>query len=475
MKSSKVVKSIQEAVALSGLKSGMTVSFHHHLRNGDYVLNMVMEQVAAAGIKDLTVNASSLFDIHAPLIDHIKNGVVTTIQTNYMSSKIGKAISNGLMDNPVQFRTHGGRPSDIVLGRTPIDVAFIAAPSADCMGNCSGKYGKSACGSLGYAVPDAMHAKKVVVITDNLVSYPLLDWSIPESYIDYVVSVDEIGDINGIVSGTTKITRDPVGLVMAQRAAQVIKHSGLLKDGFSFQTGAGGATLAAAKFLKDIMLREGIKGSFGLGGITGYMVDMLEAGCFESLLDVQCFDLKAVESIRKNPKHQEISSIHYASPSARSAVVDSLDVVLLGATEVDTDFNVNVHTDSNGYIMGGSGGHSDTAAGAKLAMIIAPLFRARLPIVTDRVNCISTPGQDVDVLVTQAGIAVNPKNKELALRLKDAGLPVVDIHELKAIAEKITGQPKPLPKGDKTVANVIWRDGTVIDTIKNVPTEGGIL
>ena len=475
MKSSKVVKSIQEAVALSGLKSGMTVSFHHHLRNGDYVLNMVMEQVAAAGIKDLTVNASSLFDIHAPLIDHIKNGVVTTIQTNYMSSKIGKAISNGLMDNPVQFRTHGGRPSDIVLGRTPIDVAFIAAPSADCMGNCSGKYGKSACGSLGYAVPDAMHAKKVIVITDNLVSYPLLDWSIPESYIDYVVSVDEIGDINGIVSGTTKITRDPVGLVMAQRAAQVIKHSGLLKDGFSFQTGAGGATLAAAKFLKDIMLREGIKGSFGLGGITGYMVDMLEAGCFESLLDVQCFDLKAVESIRKNPKHQEISSIHYASPSARSAVVDSLDVVLLGATEVDTDFNVNVHTDSNGYIMGGSGGHSDTAAGAKLAMIIAPLFRARLPIVTDRVNCISTPGQDVDVLVTQAGIAVNPKNKELALRLKDAGLPVVDIHELKAIAEKITGQPKPLPKGDKTVANVIWRDGTVIDTIKNVPTEGGIL
>ncbi len=474
MKTSKVVKNLQEAVALAGIKDGMTVSFHHHLRNGDYVLNMVMEEVAKTGVKGLTVNASSLFDIHAPLIDHIKNGVVTTIQTNYMSSKIGKAVSLGLMNNPVQFRTHGGRPSDIVLGRTPIDVAFIAAPSADCMGNCSGKYGKSACGSLGYAVPDAMHAKKVIVITDNLVQYPLLDWSIPESYIDYVVSVDEIGDINGIVSGTTKITRDPVGLVMAQRAAQVIKHSGLLKDGFSFQTGAGGATLAAAKFLKDIMLRENIKGSFGLGGITGYMVDMLEAGCFESLLDVQCFDLKAVESIRKNPKHQEISSIHYASPSARSAVVDSLDVVLLGATEVDTDFNVNVHTDSNGYIMGGSGGHSDTAAGAKLAMIIAPLFRARLPIVTDRVNCISTPGKDVDVLVTQAGIAVNPKNKELALRLKDAGLPVVDIHELKAIAEKITGQPKPLPKGDKVVGNVIWRDGTQIDTIMNVP-EGGTL
>ena len=464
----KLVKSIREAIQLAGLKDGMTVSFHHHLRNGDYVLNMVMEEIAAMGIKSLTVNASSVFDTHAPLIGHIENGVVTKLCCNYMAATVGRAISEGVMENPVEFRTHGGRPSDIASGRTPIDVAFIAAPACDPMGNCSGKYGKSACGSLGYAVPDAMHAKKVIVITDNLVQYPLLDWSIPESYIDYVVAVDEIGDINGIVSGTTKITRDPVGLVMAQRAAQVIKHSGLLKDGFSFQTGAGGATLAAAKFLKDIMLRENIKGSFGLGGITGYMVDMLEAGCFESLLDVQCFDLKAVESIRKNPKHQEISSIHYASPSARSAVVDSLDVVLLGATEVDTDFNVNVHTDSNGFIMGGSGGHSDTAAGSKLAMIIAPLFRARLPIVTDRVHCISTPGKDIDVLVTQAGIAVNPKNEELTMRLKDAGLPVVDIHELKQIAERITGKPQKLVRSSRKVANVIYRDGTLIDTIQSV-------
>ena len=85
----------------------------------------------------------------------------------------------------------------------------------------------------------------------------------------------------------------------------VIKASGLLKEGFSFQTGAGGASLAAAKYLKDVMLaRKTSRGSFGLGGITGYMVDMLNEGCFESLLDVQCFDLKAVESIRSNPRHR---------------------------------------------------------------------------------------------------------------------------------------------------------------------------
>lgn len=465
----KLVSSIKEAVALSGIKDGMTVSFHHHLRNGDYVLNMVMDELARSGLHDLTVNASSLFDIHYPLVNHVKNNVVTKISADYISAKLGRAFSEGVLRTPIEFRTHGGRPADIASGKTPIDVAFIAAPTSDPMGNCSGKYGKSACGSLGYAYADAMYAKKVIVITDNLVPYPLRDFSISENYVDYVVSVDAIGDPTGIVSGTTKITRDPVGLVMAAHAARVIEASGLIKDGFSFQTGAGGASLAAAKFLKEIMLKKQIQGSFGLGGITGYMVDMLRAGCFQSLLDVQCFDLTAVESIRTDPRHQEISASQYASPIAKSSVVNSLDVVILGATEIDTDFNVNVHTDSNGYIMGGSGGHSDTAAGSKLSMIIAPMFRARLPIVTDRVTCISTPGKDIDVLVTQGGIAVNPKNTELMARLTDAGLPVVDILELKEKAERITGTPSKIHRGDKIVANVIGRDGDITDHIFNIP------
>lgn len=468
----KLVKSIREAIVLSGLRDGMTVSFHHHLRNGDFVLNMVLEEIAALGIRDVFVNASSLFDAHLPLVDHIEKQVVTGLGADYISGGLGHALSRGILEKPVQFRTHGGRPNDIVLGRTPIDVAFIAAPTSDPMGNCSGKYGKSACGSLGYAFADAMYAKKVVVITDHLVPYPMQDWSISEDYVDYVVEVDAIGNPKGIVSGTTRITRDPVGLVMASHAARVIEASGLLKDGFSFQTGAGGASLAAAKFLKDIMLEKKIQGSFGLGGITGYMVDMLRAGCFRNLLDVQCFDLTAVESLRDDPRHMEISAMHYASPGSRSAVVDSLDVVILGATEIDTDFNVNVHTDSNGYIMGGSGGHSDTAAGAKLSMIIAPMFRARLPIVTDRVTCISTPGKDIDVLVTQGGIAVNPQNAELKRRLVEAGLPVVDIHELKEKTEAITGKPAKPAKGDRVVAEVIGREGDLLDRIYNVPQAG---
>ena len=462
---SKLLASIKEAIEKCELRDGMTISFHHHMRNGDYVLNMVLDEIAKMGIKDLTVNASSVFDVHEPIIGHIKNGVVTGIECNYMGGKVGKAISEGIMDKPVIFRSHGGRASDMEKGTSVIDVAFIAAPTADDMGNCTGKVGKSACGSIGYAFADAMNAKKVVVITDNLVEYPLVDFSIPEVYVDYVVAVDQIGNPAGIVSGTTKITRDPVGLKMASYAAKVIEASGLLKDGFSFQTGAGGATLATAKYVKDMM------GSFGMGGITGYMVDMLEAGCFKALLDVQCFDLKAVESIRSNPKHMEVSATQYAGVSGKSAGVDSLDVVLLGATQVDLDFNVNVHTDSNGYIMGGSGGHCDTAAGAKLAIIIAPLTRARLPLVVDRCLCISTPGKTVDVVVTQRGIAVNTeggKNVELKEKLKEAKLPVVEIADLKRMAEEIAGVPKPVQMGDKVVANVIYRDGTLLDVIHSV-------
>ena len=465
---SKIIAGIEQAIRSSGLKSGMTVSFHHHLRNGDYVLNLVLAEAARQGIRDLTVQATSLFDCHLPLIDHIRSGVVTGLETNYMSGGIGKAISEGVLSKPVLFRSHGGRPEAIETGRVHIDVAFIAAPAADCMGNANGIAGTAACGSLGYAMSDARFAGKVVLVTDHIEDYPLIPASIGEEDVDMVAQVDCIGDPRGIVSGTTRITRDPVGLAIARYAAQVIEASGLCRDGFSFQTGAGGASLAVTQYLKPIMKRLGVTGSFGLGGITGYMVDMLEEGYFKALMDVQCFDLRAVESIRNNPRHYEVSATRYAGPHARSAAVDSLDAVVLGATEIDTGFNVNVHTDSNGYIIGGSGGHSDTAAGAKLAMIVAPLYRARLPIVVDKVLCTTTPGNTVDVLVTQRGIAVNPLRKDLEEKLRAFGLPVYDIHELKDMAERVTGTPQTRVPGGRAAAEIEYRDGRIIDRIRCV-------
>lgn len=467
---SKVVGNIKEALKLAGIRDGATLSFHHHMRNGDFVLNTVMAACDELGLRDLRLNASAIFAIHEPLIPLMEKGVVQEIECNYMSGPVAKAISHGILEKPVTFRTHGGRPADIASGRSPIDIAVIAAPCSDTMGNLSGKFGPSQCGSLGYAFADAEYADKVIAVTDHLVPHPMVEFSIPETQVDYVVELDKIGDPKGIVSGTTQITRDPVGLLMAQYATKVIEASPYFQDGLSFQTGAGGASLATAAFLKDLMLEREVKGSYGMGGITAYMVDMLEAGCFESLVDVQCFDLEAVRSIRENPKHREVSALHYAAPYpvVSSSLVDNLDIVILGATEMDLDFNVNVHTDSMGEIMGGSGGHSDTAAGAKMAMIIAPLTRARMPLILDEVTCISTPGKTIDVLITQYGVAIHPDRKDLKEALAETRLPLRSIEELKAKAESIVGKPKPIRKKERVVGKVRYRTGEYISEIYQI-------
>ena len=50
----KLVRSIREAVSLSGVKDGMTVSFHHHLRNGDFVLIWLCGRLPTQASKALT-------------------------------------------------------------------------------------------------------------------------------------------------------------------------------------------------------------------------------------------------------------------------------------------------------------------------------------------------------------------------------------------------------------------------------------
>ncbi|WP_346355974.1 citrate lyase subunit alpha [Azotosporobacter soli] len=464
----KLLNNLEEVFDRIEIKNGMTLSFHHHLRNGDGVVNMVLELAAKRGLKDLTVALSSIFPVHAPLIEHIKNGVVSGLDTNYMSGPVAQAVSRGLLDKPVVMRTHGGRARAIECGQMVVDVAFIAAPAADPYGNLNGAQGSAACGSMGYAFPDAQYAQNVVAVTDHLVEYPLAPISIPQTRVDYVVKVDKVGDPKGIVSGTTKITKDPVGLKIASLAAKVIEAAGLIKDGFSFQTGAGGASLATAHFVRQMMEKKSVVGSFALGGITGYMVEMLEKGLFRRLLDVQSFDLDAVRSMGENADHLEIGADFYASPFNNGCAVNQLDAVILGATEIDTAFNVNVVTGSDGVIMGGSGGHSDAAAGAKVTIIVANLLRGRLPIIVDKVLTATTPGETIDVLVTERGIAVNPQRAELKAQLLAAGLPVKDIDELKALAEKLAGAPQAIKTGEKIVAVVEYRDGTVIDVVRQV-------
>jgi len=298
--------------------------------------------------------------------------------------------------------------------------------------------------------------------------YPLHPCSICETDVDYVVKVDAIGDPKGIVSGTTRITRDPVSLRIADLTTRAICGSGLLQDGLSFQTGAGGISLAVGQMLHQKMLDAKVQGSFLLGGTTGYLVDMLESGCFRKIMDVQCFDLKAVESLKRNPNHVEVSASHYASPTAKSSLCDSLDVVILGGTQIDLNFNVNIHTDSNGYIIGGSGGHSDIAKGGKLAVVVAPLSRTRLSTVVQRALTVSTPGDTVDLFITQYGMAVNPKHQELKERLLQKKLPVMDIQEFYDMAQGINGEARMPRFTNRVVAEVIYRDGSILNRIYQV-------
>lgn len=466
-KPSKVYESIKDLFDKLDLKDGITVSSHHHLRNGDAVLNMMMLELQRRGIKDITLVASSLFPVHKELIPLLEDGTITNIITSYISGDLAKAISKGKLKGKILMQSHGGRARSIIDKNVVIDYAFIAAPSCDPMGNISGVNGEASCGSMGYAIADAIYAKKKIAITDTIVAYPNYPSDITEDYVDYILKVDSIGDKNGIVSGTTKVTKDPVGLKIAKDTLKVMKASGLLKDGFSYQSGAGGISLAVTDFLRDYMIKENIKGSFASGGITGYLTDMLEEGLFTSLYDVQCFDLKAIESIKKNANHLRMSGSEYGNPEV-SAVVDNLDVVILGATEIDLDFNVNVITGADGVLMGGSGGHQDTAAGAKMSIIVSKLFSSRLPVIKNRVDVIATPGTTIDVLVTERGIAVNPLRQDLIEKFKENGLNVMTIQELKAIADNFMGEPKEIKKKDRIIGYSEYRDGSILDEIHEV-------
>lgn len=451
-----------------GLEDGATISFHHHLRNGDHVLNMVVAELARLGLRDITIAPSSLFPVHAQLIEHLGSGVVTGLHTTYIAGPVGEAIARGALARPAIMYTHGGRARAIEAGDLHIDVAFVAAPTADTYGNINGVGGVSACGTLGYADTDVRYADWVVALTDNLVRYPACPIDITQDQVDFVVKVDSIGDPKGIVSGITRATTDPVGLQIAHMATRVIEASGLLGEEFSFQTGAGGISLAVADSLKETMYLRNVQGSFAAGGITGYIVDMLETGLFRALFDVQCFDLRAVDSYRRNPAHQAMTASMYGNPHNRGAVVNRLGAMILGAAEVDLDFNVNVTTGTDGLILGGSGGHADCAAGAKLALVTTRLNAGGYAKVVEQVTTVTTPGETVDAVVTDAGVAVNPKRDDLRDRLLAAGLPVVPIDALREQAAQQADKVARRPPAGRVVAAVEYRDGTMIDVVREV-------
>jgi len=460
----KCVADLETALRSCALRDGMVLSSHHHLRDGDRIALMALEAAARIGVKDLMWFPSASFPSQKGAIELMESGVIHRIEGS-MNGPLGDYCTQGKMRGMGVLRSHGGRWQAIQDGEVHIDVAVIAAPSADRFGNCDGSHGKSACGSLGFALADSMYADHVIVVTDNLVPFPCIPWQIQGNNVDYVVQVDSIGDPSKIVSGTTQLTRSPDRLRIAEFVARFLRDAGIMRNGFSFQAGSGGISLAFVSYLKQMMKEEGVRARFVRGGSTKYLVELLEEGLTDYILDGQTFDLDGVKSIAENPRHVASSPFTSYNYHGKGNFASMVDAVVLGATEVDSDFNANVVTHSDGRLLHGIGGWQNCLS-AGCTILAVPSFRDRIPVIVDEVTTLCGPGDLIDVVVTERGIAINPRRQDLVDAVKGSKLPIRPLEELKREVERICGgKPQRPSHGERPVAIVKWVDGTVLDTV----------
>lgn len=462
----KLLKSLREALERSGLKDGMTISTHHHFRNGDFLANMVFDIAHDMGVKDLVWFPSASFPCHKHLIPYLEDGTIQRIEGS-MNGPLGKFVSEGKMRGQGMLRSHGGRYQAIQDGEVKIDIAVIGAPTADPFGNANGLYGQSACGLLGFALADSEYANKVIVATDNLIAFPCVPWQIQGNNVDFVVEVEKLGDPSKIISGTTQITKSPDRLLLAEMTARFCEQAGIIREGFSFQSGAGGTSLAVGEFFRKIMIEKGIKARFARGGSNKYLVSMLEEGLVDYILDGQTFDLEGVRSMGENSNHIWTSPFTSYNYHSKGNFASFVDVVILGATEVDLNFNANVVTHSDGYLLHGIGGWQNCLF-SKTVILPLPLFRDRIPIIREQVTTLCGPGELIDVIVTERGIAINPLREDLIKKTKNSDLPIRTIEDLYNEALKICGKPETPVPDEQVIAGIKWVDGTLLDVVRRV-------
>jgi citrate lyase subunit alpha/citrate CoA-transferase len=465
----KVVKSLKEALRRAGLKSGMTISTHHHLRNGDALTAGLFDVVHEMGVKGIRWFPSASFPCHEQLIPYLLSGVIHHIEGS-MNGALGRFASTGAMKGAGVLRSHGTRYQAIQSGEVHVDIAVIAAPAADPFGNANGTSGPSAFGPLGFALADSEYADKVIVVTDNLVAFPCVPWAIQGNNVDSVVVVPSLGDPELIVSGTTVVTKSPDRQLIAEYTARFVEAAGIMRNGFSFQAGAGGTSLAFVQNLKERMKARGVRARFVRGGSSHSLVQLLEEGLTDYILDGQAFDQAGVRSLRENPRHVATSPFTSYNYHGKGNFASLVDLVVLGATEVDLDFNANVVTHSDGYLLHGIGGWQDCLF-ARTTILAVPSFRDRIPVIVDRVTTLCGPGELIDVVVTERGIAVNPRRADLLNAVRNSGLPIRDIRDIQKEIYAICGGKPATPQVDLShaVAVVKWVDGTLLDSVFRIP------
>lgn len=462
----KKVANLKEALIKAGLKDGMTISTHHHFRNGDLIANQIFDIAKELGVKNLRWFPSASFPCHEHLIQYLEDGTINRIEGS-MNGALGRFCSQGKMKGTAVLRSHGGRYQAVQDGEVKIDIAVIGAACADPFGNANGLYGQSASGLLGFALADSEYADKVIVVTDNMVEFPCIPWQIQGNHVDFTVEMDKVGIPEKIISGTTKITKSPDRLLLAEMTAEFCSVTGIIHEGFSFQTGAGGTSLSVSQYFAEIMRERGLKARFARGGSNKYLVKMLEEGLIEYILDGQTFDLDGVRSMAENNNHVWTSPFTSYNYHSKGNFAGILDVVILGVTEVDINFNANVVTHSDGYLLHGIGGWQNCLF-SKTVILPIPLFRDRIPVIRDEVTTICGPGELIDVIVTERGIAINPLRSDLIEKAKKSNLPIKTIQELKDEAEEICGKPEKIELSDEIVAVIKWVDGTLIDAVRKV-------
>ena len=113
---SKVVGGLREAIIASGLKDGMTISTHHHLRNGDRLLNDLVKEIDALGLRDIKIASSSVHIVHAELIPYIRKGVITALARIGVDAALRQSLLLVVDEACTNIIRHAyGGPSDALI------------------------------------------------------------------------------------------------------------------------------------------------------------------------------------------------------------------------------------------------------------------------------------------------------------------------------------------------------------------------
>ncbi len=469
---------------ISMLQEGDVISYPHYYRTGDRALEQIVSKLREHNKKGIVLYGNAIFDNTDPwLYEAFRDGIITGVYGNVYRAFGNHIVKGDLLPWVGVGFSHGNRVRKLQTGEIHVKIAFIPVPIADSYGNASGVMGKmdECCGPLGLAAADAEFADYTCMIAGTVSPYMLVPADITMEETDFVVQMDAPGLASGIGSGTLDLERirsNSFNSMVAANVTAVMKASGVIKENFSFQVGSG-AGLIVLDEIRSYLKENKIVANFAIGGVTTMHVDMLEEGTLRHLLHGQLFEPseKVIHSLLHNPFHYSLSTGMYASVANKECAVNMLDVAVLSALEIDRNFNVNTVC-ANGRIIGGIGGGQDVAAGADLTIMFLPLATGKdgkgFPKVVEEVYTITTPGEVIDVVVTEEYVCVNPLSKSsyrdaVLNNASEHGLKLVSMDELVAKSKEKAESFGKLPVKNETTDEVVhiieWRDGTVLDTI----------